>query len=200
MKQKGFTLIEILVVVTIIGVLAGLVVVLIPKGQFEAAKTDCINNVRNIAGLIETAGGQKYPSHSGANLILYLVFKGELKGEDSLKLLFCPGDPDEDLVKAGGEQAYRDIDLNRREYGKLTSYAGRDQSNPQCTAIKGNQNQVLLCDDSEVNHGNKGIVVGLSGGAAKWRDKVDDYKLRHDAPLAIGEGSDQEELRCLKDE
>ena len=38
-KQKGFTLIEILVVVTIIGVLAGLVVVLIPKGQFEAARS-----------------------------------------------------------------------------------------------------------------------------------------------------------------
>ena len=35
-KQTGFTLIEILVVVTIIGVLAGLVVVLIPKGTAEA--------------------------------------------------------------------------------------------------------------------------------------------------------------------
>lgn len=200
MKQKGFTLIEILVVVTIIGVLAGLVVVLIPKGQFEAAKTDCINNVRNIVGLLETGGQLKYPSHSGANLILYLVHKGELQGEDSLKLLFCPGDMQDDFARAGGEAAFKDLDINRREYKHLTSYAGRDQSNAQCAAIKGNQNQVLVCDDSEDHHGSKGIVVGLSGGAAKWRDKVDDLKMRHDAPLSIGEGSDVEELRCLKEE
>ena len=40
-------------VVTIIGVLAGLVVVLIPKGQFEAQKTDCLNNCKNLAGMLE---------------------------------------------------------------------------------------------------------------------------------------------------
>lgn len=201
MKQRGFTLIEILVVVTIIGVLAGLVVVLIPKGQFEAAKTDCINNVRNIVGLLEAGGQPKYPPHSGANLLLYLVNKGELQGEDSLKLLFCPGDQIDDFKKVGGEQAFKDIDLNRREYGHLTSYAGRDQSNPACAAIKGNpQPQVLIADDSEDHHGKKGFVVGLSGGAAKWRDKFDDWNVKADQTVVIGEGSDVEELKCLKDE
>ncbi len=61
-KQRGFTLIEILVVVTIIGVLAGLVVVLIPKSQAEAAKLDCMNNIRQMVGLIEANSATKYPN------------------------------------------------------------------------------------------------------------------------------------------
>jgi len=198
-KHEGFTLIEILVVVTIIGVLAGLVVVLIPRGQFEAQKVDCMNNVRNISNLIENTKQQRYPSYAGANLILYLVNKGELVGKDNLKLLFCPGDANESLEQAGGVDAYKDIDLQRREYDKLTSYAGRDQLNPECAAKKGGAEPVVLvCDDSEDHHDKKGFVVGLTGGAAKWRHKVDDYSLRHDAPVEVGEGSPVPELVCMR--
>jgi prepilin-type N-terminal cleavage/methylation domain-containing protein len=199
-KQRGFTLIEILVVVTIIGVLAGLVVVLIPRGQFEANKIDCINNVKNIVGLIESTNQQKYPTHSGANLVLYLVNKGDLaSNKDSLKLLFCPSDTNESLEQAGGVDAYKDISLDRREYDRLTSYAGRDQQNGDCAAKKGGTEPVvLLCDDSEDHHDKKGFVVGLTGGSAKFRHKVDDYSLRHDAPVEIGEASAVPELTCLR--
>ena len=199
-KQRGFTLIEILVVVTIIGVLAGLVVVLIPRGQFEAQKVDCMNNVRNITNLIENTKQQRYPNYAGANLILYLVNKGELVGKDNLKLLFCPGDVQEDFEKAGGLDAFKDIDLQRKaEYGRLTSYAGRDQLTPNCAAKKGAAEPVVLvCDDSEDHHDNKGFVVGLTGGAAKYRNKVDDWSLRHDAEVTVGEGSSIDELTCLR--
>lgn len=198
--QKGFTLIEILVVVTIIGVLAGLVVVLIPRGQFEAQKTDCLNNAKNIVGLLEVSSTTSYPKFRGPNLMLYLVKKGDLVGEDSLKLLFCPGDVHEDLAKAGGVDAYKDIDTKRQgEFDHLTSYAGRDQLDGACAAKKGAaEAKVLLSDDSEDHHDNKGFVVGLTGGAAKWRHKVDDYGMNHDAPLAVGEGSGAEELNCLR--
>jgi len=196
-KQRGFTLIEILVVVTIIGVLAGLVVVLIPKGQFEAQKTECMSNIRNIVGLLEF--GKRYPEKSGPNLILYLVKKREIEGEDRIGLLFCPGDLGESLKRAGGIEAYEDLDLTKQgEYGHLTSYAGRDQLNKLCAAKKGSSKTfVLVCDDDEEHHDGKGFVVGLNGGAAKWREKFEDYDIDPKKVVEIGEGSEVEELQCL---
>jgi len=196
-KQNGFTLIEILVVVTIIGVLAGLVVVLIPKGQFEAQKTECMSNVRQIVGLLEV--GEKYPNYAGPGMLLYLVKKGDInRDQDKLGLLFCPGDVNGwDL--SGGVEAYKDLDLTKRgEYDALTSYAARDMKNKQCVVRKGDSStQVLVADETEEYHQKKGLVVGINGGAAKWRDKVDFYGIDIETPLTIGEGSDQDELRCL---
>ena len=198
-KHKGFTLIEILVVVTIIGVLAGLVVVLIPKGQFEAKKTECMSNIKNMVGLLEPMG-TSYPKYSGPNLMLYLVKRGELEGEDSIGLLFCPGDETESLDGAGGLDAFSDLDLKKRgEYDHLTSYAGRDQLNSACAARKGSSKMVvLICDDSEDHHDDKGFIVGLTGGAVKWRHKVDDWDMDVKTPVRIGEGSPVEELQCLR--
>jgi prepilin-type N-terminal cleavage/methylation domain-containing protein len=200
-KQKGFTLIEILVVVTIIGVLAGLVVVLIPKGQFEAKKTECMNNIKQIVGLLELVDSSRYPKHAGPNLILYLVKRGDLEGEDNVGLLFCPGDETDDLDRAGGLDAYKDLDMAKREYEHLTSYAGRDQDDGECAAKKGSTKAVVLvCDDSEDHHDAKGFVVGLTGGTVKWRHKVDDWDLDVKAVVQIGEGSTVEELKCLRAE
>jgi len=196
-KQKGFTLIEILVVVTIIGVLAGLVVVLIPKGQFEAKKAECMNNIRQIVGILEPMG-TSYPKYAGPNLMLYLVKRGELKGKDSLDLLFCPGDEKESLQDAGGEDGYKDLDLKKQgEYGELTSYAGRSRTG-DCAAKKGSsQPVVLVCDDDEDHHDKKGLVCGLTGGAVKWRHKVDDWGMDVETPVEIGEASNVDELKCM---
>jgi len=196
-KQKGFTLIEILVVVTIIGVLAGLVVVLIPKGQFEAQKTQCMNNVRNLTQLMVAA--PNYPPYSGANLALYWVNKRDIVGEDKLKGLFCPGDTVDTWVLSGGVDAYKDIDLSKNDYDKLTSYAGRAMTDRNCAAKKGEmETKILICDDKQQNHNNKGFVVGLNDGATKWRDKVDDWKLDLTTDVEIGEGSVVPELQCMR--
>jgi len=200
-KQKGFTLIEILVVVTIIGVLAGLVVVLIPRGQREQVKIQCTNNVRGITNLLTVAKSGALPPHGGADLILYLVMKNEIsaKDEDALKTLFCPGDQNESFEKAGGKEIYSKLDLNRPGVsGHLTSYAGRDQLRTGCAAKLGGDAVVLVCDDSDDHHFKLGFVVGLSNGATKFRDKVDDWKISVDTEVSVGEGSDVPELTCLK--
>ena len=170
-----------------------------PTG-FEAMKVECMANMRNIVGLLEF--GPRYPVKSGPNLILYLVKKGELEGEDHLNLLFCPGDKNESLVKAGGVDAYYDLDLTRQgEYGHLTSYAGRDQLDDENAARKGSpRTYVLVCDDSEDHHDGRGFVVGLNGGAAKWRDKVDNWGLDAKTRVEVGEDSVVEELQCLRSE
>jgi hypothetical protein len=167
---------------------------------FAAMKTECMANVRNIVGLLEFS--QRYPAYSGPNLILYLVKKGEIEGEDRLNLLFCPGDKNESLKMAGGVEAYVDLDLGKRgEYGHLTSYAGRDQLDKLCTAKKGSRKTlVLVCDDSEDHHDGQGFVVGLTGGAAKWRDKIDDWSLDPQTRVEVGAESVIEELQCLRSE
>ncbi len=190
--MRAFTLIEILVVLAILGVLAGLVVPLIGSGQRESHKVECLNNVRNIVGLLE--GEARYPGEGGPALILYLVKKGQIRGEDSLGMLFCPGDVHESLAQAGGVDVYNDMS---GDLGRLTSYAGRAMAAEGCRLSKGGPGAVLVCDDSEDHHDGRGYVVGLTGGAAKWRDKVDQWNLSRSAPVAPGESSPVEELRCL---
>lgn len=200
-KQKGFTLIEILVVVTIIGVLAGLVVVLIPRGQREQVKIQCTSNVRGITNLLTVAKGGALPSHGGADLILYLVLKSEISAndEDALKTLFCPGDEIDTYEKSGGKETYAKLDLSRPGmWGHLTSYAGRDQLRTGCAAKLGSDAVVLVCDDSDDHHFKRGYVVGLSNGSTKFRDKVDDWKIAVETDVAVGEGSIVDELKCLK--
>ncbi|MFI5403063.1 MAG: type II secretion system protein [Planctomycetota bacterium] len=199
-KQKGFTLIEILVVVTIIGVLAGLVVVLIPKSQEKAQILECTSNQRNIVGMLVADDGKAWQK-SGPNIALYFVMKGDITGSN-LKLLFCPGDAqNETLEKAGGEDGFKNLDLKAQQYEHLTSYAGRDQANTACAVKKGTTSpEVMLCDDSEDHHNKKGFVCGYNDGSAKWLDKVDDWEMPITTEVKVGEGSPVKVLQCLRTE
>ena len=169
-------------------------------GSYEATKVECMNNVRNLAALL-TIGGELPKKHGGVNLILWLVTKGEIEGENNLKLLFCPGDQEEDFAGAGGIEAYRQIDLRRKgEHDHLSSYAGRDQLHKACRAMSGSRTRqvALICDDSEDHHGGKGFVIGFTGGSVKFRHKFDDWEVDVNTPVAIGEGSAIKELECMK--
>jgi len=196
-RDEGFTLIEILVVITIVAVLAGLVVALVGTSTRMSLQVQCVNNVRNLTGLLEEASPSRYPAHGGPNQLLYLVTKGKLAGKDLLETLFCPGDLQESLDQCGGVAAYADLDLTQQN-GHLTSYAARAADQP---ARKGAiPAMVLVADDSSDHHDDRGVVVGLTGGVARFRDRMDDYGLAKDAPLLVGEGSAAEELRALRAE
>ena len=167
--------------------------------EFENHKLDCLNNVRQLVGLIEANSATKYPNYGGPNLLLYLVKKGDLVGEKRLKALFCPGDNQESFRMVGGVDAYRGLDLGKKgAYGHLTSYAGRDQWDKACRAKKGEMKPlVLVCDDSADHHGGLGMVIGYNGGSAHWRDKVKHWKLPANAPLVVGHTSLVKDLKCL---
>ena len=148
--------------------------------------------------MIEANSATKYPPYAGPNLLLYLVKKGQIVGEKNLKVLFCPGDTTDTWDGVGKAEAYKGLDLSKKgEYGGYTSYAGRNQLSSECAAKKGSMKPVILiCDDSQDHH-EGGFVVGYNGGAAEWRDKVDDWDLDFDTPVEIGENSSIEELKCL---
>jgi len=197
-KQKGFTLIEILVVVTIIGVLAGLVVVLIPRSQETAIRIECTNNQRGWCGMLQSAEPDAW-RRAGPNLILQFINKGDITPEQ-FKTYFCPGDLVEGLEKAGGAEAYKNLDMKSHEYGNLTSYACRDQDNGKCVVKPGQGRTIIICDDSEDHHNKKGFVCGFSDGSAEWRDKEKLGNIPLETVVTPGEGSAAKDLECLRSE
>lgn len=198
--RRAFTLIEILVVLTIIATLGGLVSTLVTTSTNQSHRMECSHNVRQLVGLLEFTGSRRYPAVNGPELLHYLVLRGELAGADALQLLFCPGDFEESLEQAGGEAGVTAI-AKGEDFARATSYAGRALKEPGCHASRSaNKAVVLLSDDSDDHHHGKGMVVGLTGGSVRWRDKIDDYKLGRDETIAVGSSSAVEELRCLRRE
>jgi prepilin-type N-terminal cleavage/methylation domain-containing protein len=62
-KKQGFTLVEIMIVVAIIGLLAAIAIPSFLKARDSARRTACINNLRNIDGAkdqyaLENGGGE----------------------------------------------------------------------------------------------------------------------------------------------
>jgi len=201
-NNRAFTLIEVLVVVTILATIAGMVTVMIPVALERGNRTQCINNVRSLVGMLEADGGFRYPNRNGPALLMHLVARGKMAGRDQLGTLFCPGDLDESLDEAGGAEVYRGLKISdEQEFGSMTSYAARAQAEKKHRTRKGSvPAAVLIADDSADHHRNEGVVVGLTGGSATWRDKMDDYGLAVDAALTVGEDSNVEELRALRAE
>ena len=195
----AFTLIEVLVVIAIIATLAGLVVALVPRALFQRDVVLCTARQRDLVGLLTDTSTGRLPHLGGPTLILTLVQRGDLAGRDALEGLFCPGDTLEDLRAVGGEAAYDKLDpAQSGDYRAFTSYAARDLTDPANRFNRGSKAVVLTCDDSEDHHDRRGVVVGMSNGVAKWRDKLDDYELTRASELAIGPDSAAEELRCLR--
>jgi prepilin-type N-terminal cleavage/methylation domain-containing protein len=185
MKNKsGFTLIEILVVLGVIGLLAGILVPAVSAGMSKARRAQCLGNLRTIGAAFSAYGADhkgKMPS-VGGNGADYATMSEMVQGlfEDgyleTLESWRCPTD--------GERTPCRGADADSFRTGANCSYAYFEGYNP--LKIGGSLNEMpLACDrargggkamlgDSD-NHGASCRNVLYLGGSAmtlKTADKA----------------------------
>ena len=83
-KQSGFTIVELLIVIVVIGILAGLVITTFSGIQQKARDTERETDIKAIHGQIEAFWAQKgyYPSLADMNTAGFAFITANLKGLD----------------------------------------------------------------------------------------------------------------------
>lgn len=182
-RQAGFSFVEILVVMSIIVVLAGMVTVIVPTIQEKGRQTESINNVRNLVQLlIGEKMDRSWPRYSGKNFHLSLVPAGliDARNPNNMKVYFSPGD---ETLKLGDVDVnrYKEISYQALKQGgmdnhELTSYAGRRNGEQEFRITPDKESQVvpIVGDDDYGNlHHPRGMILGYTDGAVRfvqWRD------------------------------
>ena len=105
MKKRGFTLVELLVVILIISVLAGFLVPAVFQGRKKVARIQCTNNLANIGklaliyaddnkGQLPVADTEEPRAYESLNLLAEQISDAR-KGE----MYVCPASQDEELER-----------------------------------------------------------------------------------------------------
>ncbi|MCG3134774.1 MAG: hypothetical protein HMLKMBBP_02141 [Planctomycetes bacterium] len=173
-QQKGFTLIEIMVVIAIIAGLVGTVVIVIPQVQEKSRKTSCAQNLGQLGTTYvgirqEKLGKMKY---DGAALFLsWRKAKNPIREREE-QVLICPGD--QTITGDFGSQkaidAYNNVDLASPP-DDLCSFAVRDFTNHP-TKVSSGTAEIIACDkqgaDGETDHHIDGLNIVMDNGSAKF--------------------------------
>jgi prepilin-type N-terminal cleavage/methylation domain-containing protein len=197
-REQGFTLIEILVVITIIASLAGAVLILVPRIQEKQRQTTCANHLRQLGGVYTSESMEQpgLPPHVGASLFLYYRQKHFIQ-KTREEVLTCPGD---NAVKvpqsAADSERYDEMDLANPP-SDACSYMGRDFVNHPLSN-EAPAAQIIACDrngpDHKTPHHRDGLNILYDDGAVQFKDR-EYLGLTPEDPIVVGPDSDVEILR-----
>ncbi len=207
--RAGFTLVELLAVILIIGILATFLVPKIPEVIDSANVTACKANMKEIGnGLLihRNNFNNRIPKASGAKFLASLVSREVWDPtETSTKRLTCPGvdldflTPSRDGIPL--EDWYVELD---RVGSDWTSYAGRDMQRYPIRSLDGKNvgKEALVADDNDGGANHRTATVVLYGdNAVRALNIVDEREAGNataeDEFIIVGPESWREDLKKL---
>lgn len=210
--ERGFSFIEILVVMGIISVLVSMVVVIIPTIQENAAQTKSSDNVKQLSTMMLARAvkkGWKTFPYSGKNFTLAPIAHKDLEASEASNraVFFSPndildGNTAEDEV--WNSITKKSLKQGAEDYSDCTSYAGRRNGEREyaITASDMKKGVIILADDDVGPlHHPAGFVAAYSNGRAAFVE-WDEYGLtepeddRNYDPW-LGENAKNDDLAAL---
>jgi prepilin-type N-terminal cleavage/methylation domain-containing protein len=198
-SQRGFTLVEILVVITIIAALIGVVAAVIPQAQQANRRAQCANNLKNIgAMLVERSTAKGLGTRGGSAMLLQTYTLGLVRRGDE-RVFICPGDVmirGQNLDDPDFKKRFEKIDLNHVD-ALICSYAGRNRKvHPILPAS--NEKQAWACDcqgdNGRTGHHKGGLNVLYDDGSVVFLDH-EALGLNPEEDIVVGAESTSEILQ-----
>ncbi|MDF1837381.1 MAG: prepilin-type N-terminal cleavage/methylation domain-containing protein [Planctomycetota bacterium] len=206
--RAGFTLVELLAVILIIGILATFLVPKIPEVIDSANVTACKANMKEIGNglMLYRSKHNGIPKGSGAKFLATLVAK-EIWDDDevSTKRLTCPAVNLDSLTPGVDgiplDEWYTELD---RVDGGWTSYAARDMRRFPIRKLdgKGVGKEVLVADDNDPDGNHRTTTVALFGNMSVRTMEIVEERETGDATeedefVIVGPDAWREDLRKL---
>jgi len=119
-RGAGFTLIELMIVIAIIGILAAIAVPNFNRARAQAKKKSCVSNMKTMEGAIELYQMENSIPAGTAPSVTDLKTKGYLKTEPK-----CPGSGTYAIAMPSGTNAVTDITCTI--HGSLQAQDGADK-------------------------------------------------------------------------
>lgn len=187
-RRRAFTLIEMLVVIAIIAILAALLFPALGTARTRAKKTQCLNNVRQIAAATVTQFGElgdKLPFREGGNFAYGFAAEQLLPYlGGNLKVFDCPantGNQGDLNCKLPSTNVWTEYEFNSYVCSYGTAASTRDKR--QSGIIDASQVAYVYdipydaYNGARTAHPGGGANVGYLDGHAAWRS-MEDMKIR----------------------